>query len=96
MRVRTVTFKRPRDEKFAPQKTWGEIARETIATVHKGLPEDTPLIIRRNAIDAAYPFSVRKHYPYKIWCRERRNYLERFGHIPENAKPQKSEGEPQK
>jgi hypothetical protein len=38
-------------------------------------------------VDAAYPFGERAHYPYKVWCKVRRNYLMRYGYVPQNAKP---------
>ncbi len=61
---------------------WGERARETIARVHGGLPLDAPLAERTAAVDAAYPFGIRDHHPYKIWLRERRAYLSKFGYQP--------------
>jgi hypothetical protein len=33
------------------------------------------------AIDAAYPFGVRKNHPYQIWLDERRQAFERLGII---------------
>lgn len=59
-----------------------------IAEVHNDLPEDVSLEDRRKAIDAAYPFGPRKYYPYKMWLRERRAYLVKFGHKPRSQPPE--------
>lgn len=63
--------------------SWAEQARAAIARVDEALPKDTGLGERKEAVDAAYPFSRRCHYPYKVWCRERRAYLEQYGYVPQ-------------
>ncbi|MCL4068136.1 hypothetical protein M3484_16315 [Pseudomonas sp. GX19020] len=65
--------------------TWAERARATINAVDQGLPPDATLQQRILAVDAAYPFIRRAHYPYQVWCRVRRNYLSKFGYVPQNA-----------
>lgn len=65
--------------------TWAERARATIKTVDQGLPPGATLEQRILAVDAAYPFIRRAHYPYQVWCRVRRTYLSKFGYVPQNA-----------
>lgn len=62
---------------------WAQLARDAIYGVHRQLDPVTNLADRTAAIDAAYPFEVRAHYPYKVWCRERRKYLKPFGYEPQ-------------
>jgi hypothetical protein len=62
--------------------SWSEIARRIIAQVHVNIPEGATLKERKAAIDAAYPFGTREHWPYKAWCKARRKYLERYGLKP--------------
>lgn len=59
--------------------SWGDQARARIAKVHAELPADASLQDRMAAIDAAYPFGMRKYSPYKTWLKERRAYLIRYG-----------------
>ena len=50
-------------------QTWRDLARPVIAKVlseNKGAEEK---VINR-ALREAYPFGVREHHPYKIWCDE--------------------------
>lgn len=65
--------------------TWAERARATIKAVDQGLPLGATLQQRTLAMDAAYPFIRRRHYPYQVWCRVRRTYLSKFGYVPQNA-----------
>ncbi len=46
------------------------------------LPASMPLADRIAAVDAAYPFGERTHFPYKAWLAERRKYLTKFGYQP--------------
>lgn len=62
--------------------SWADQARAAIARVDEALPKNTGLRERKEAVDAAYPFSRRCHYPYKVWCRERRAYLGKYGYVP--------------
>ena len=57
---------------------WSRIARETIEKVAATLPDDMPLKERKAAVDAAYPFGPRSHWPYRAWCKARRGYLAGF------------------
>ncbi len=65
---------------------WTAAAREVIACVHQKLPEDATLADRIAAVDAAYPFGDRDHWPYKGWLKARREYLCRFGYVPRNQR----------
>lgn len=59
-----------------------EIVRAAIDAVDKSLPETASLKERIAAIDAAYPFGKRvRNNKYRVWCRERRYYLRRFGFV---------------
>lgn len=60
--------------------SWRDIAEHVIHQVDQALPTDAPLADRVKAIDAAYPFGVRDHHPYKIWLDCRRKYLGRHGY----------------
>lgn len=60
--------------------TWGDIARQTIEKVASALPADCTLEERTKAIDAAYPFGTREHWPYTAWLKARRAYLGRYGY----------------
>ena len=55
--------------------TWGDIARARIAEVHASLPETATLAVRRAALRSAYPFGVRRFWPYRAWCKAQRAYL---------------------
>ena len=61
---------------------WSDTARRVIAEVHAAMPADVSFADRKAAIDAAYPFGERAHWPYKVWLRERRAYLRRFDPRP--------------
>ncbi len=61
--------------------TWGDIARQRIERVAATLPDDMPLKDRIAAIDAAYPFGARSHWPHRAWLKARRTYLARFGYV---------------
>jgi hypothetical protein len=69
------------------RSTWREVARAAIHRVHLRLPEDGPLKDRIAAVDAAYPFGARSHWPYRAWCKARREYLGRYGWKPRGQAP---------
>lgn len=81
------------------EKTWAEVARETIATVLKAytdgggdlvyLTEADRLSLKKQ-IDAAYPFGFRHCYPYKAWIQERRRVFIALG-IPIVSRRRQSE-----
>lgn len=59
---------------------WTELSRETIERVALIIPDGATLKERKAAIDAAYPFGPRSHWPYKAWCKARRAYLTPYGY----------------
>lgn len=59
---------------------WSDKARNAIAKAHASIDDAAPLADRIKAIDAAYPFGIRQHFPYKVWLRERAAYLKRYGY----------------
>ena len=58
---------------------WSDRAREVIAAVDATLPAALSFAERKAALEAVFPFGVRKGSPYKAWLRARRRYLARFG-----------------
>ena len=64
-----------------------DTARAAIWRAHDTLPEAATLKARKAAIDAAYPFGEREHHPYKVWLKERRAYLARYGYGKKAAEP---------
>ncbi|MGO4855371.1 hypothetical protein [Phaeovulum sp. W22_SRMD_FR3] len=77
MKLNREALKRPRPSSPCGHRNWAEEARAAIRAVHETLPADCTLEARTAAVDAAFPFVRRAHYPYKVWCRERRQYLDR-------------------
>ncbi len=73
---------------------WAHLARDAIYSTHRRLPPTTSLEDRMAAIDAAYPFEVRAHYPYTVWCRERRKYLKPYGYVAQNEAPSSPQTKP--
>lgn len=67
--------------------SWSDVSRSVIQRVAATLPDDMPMKDRKAAIDAAYPFGPRSHWPYKAWCKARRAYLERHGLKPLRVAP---------
>lgn len=61
---------------------WAEHARSVIQRVSAELPAGIMLGDRVRAIDEAYPFGTRAHWPYKMWLKERRAYLTKYGWLP--------------
>jgi hypothetical protein len=60
---------------------WARAARETIDRVARTIPDDATMKDRKAAIDAAYPFGPRSHWPYKAWLKARKTYLSKFGPV---------------
>lgn len=81
MRPSREALKRPKPAEFAAHDTWADQARKAIHEVDENLGSAVSFEDRQAAVDAAYPFGRRAHYPYKIWCKERRNYLSKFGRV---------------
>ena len=48
---------------------WRDVARRTIDKIMVAHNPTDPKVFRKLAHDA-YPFFVREHTPYKIWCEE--------------------------
>ncbi len=57
---------------------WSIISRTTIARVALTIPAAATFKERKAAIEAAYPFGPRSHWPYKAWCKARRAYLRQY------------------
>lgn len=64
--------------------SWAGEARRVIYEAVKDIPEETPLKERKAVVDAAYPFGERKYFPYKMWLKERKAYLVKYGHKPQS------------
>lgn len=60
--------------------TWRETAAAVMAEVYleRSAAGDNKEQIAK-AIDAAYPFGSRDHFPYKAWLAERREFFTRHG-----------------
>jgi hypothetical protein len=57
---------------------WHDRAWQAIEKMHAALPPDATLAERKKALTAAYPFGERRHFPFKAWCKARRQYLARY------------------
>ncbi|MDB9372801.1 hypothetical protein [Nodularia sphaerocarpa] len=66
---------------------WRSAARQAIQSAIASVPNGDLSDLKR-AIDAAYPFSSRKYYPYKVWLSERRAYFNLLG-LTTKANPPK-------
>lgn len=78
MTPRREDLRRARLRAKGERGTWADAARAVIARIEAELPPGASLTERAQAIDAAYPFGRRCHYPYRVWCRVRRAHLARF------------------
>jgi hypothetical protein len=58
--------------------SWYAAAREHIAKIDAALPPEADLRLRKAALRAGYPWGERAHWPYKMWCKAQREYLNRF------------------
>ncbi|AVX04191.1 hypothetical protein MXMO3_01665 [Maritalea myrionectae] len=61
---------------------WRQKAIRTIWATHAKLPANASFDERTKALHAAYPFGVRRQYPYKVWLEEQRKYLSRYDPKP--------------
>lgn len=57
------------------ESRWRRLSREVIARTLAGLPPDADEKTTRAALRAAYPFGVREHHPYRMWCAEVKRVL---------------------
>lgn len=67
---------------------WHDRCWQVIGEVHASLPADATLAQRKRALHDAYPFGERRYFPYKAWCKARRQYLAKYEPskpIPEHA-----------
>lgn len=67
---------------------WHDRCWQVIGEVHASLPPDATLEHRKKALRDAYPFGERKYFPYKAWCKARRQYLAKYeapNPIPEHV-----------
>lgn len=62
--------------------SWFDCAWGHIMIAHKGIPEGATLKERKAIIDEAYPFGQRKMFPYKMWLKARKKYLNRYDQKP--------------
>ena len=61
---------------------WRQKAIQAISAAHENLPENAPFDDRVKALHDAYPFGLRRQYPYKVWLEEQRKYLSRYDPKP--------------
>ncbi|MBE9199081.1 MULTISPECIES: hypothetical protein [unclassified Nodularia (in: cyanobacteria)] len=67
---------------------WRLAARQAIQkAIAATSPDDLPSL--KEAIDAAYPFSSREYYPYKVWLSERKAYFQILGIPTRRPHPKK-------
>lgn len=74
--------------------SWPDQAWRAIDAAHASLPEGVTFKQRKAAIDSAYPFGTRAHWPYKAWLAARRAYLARWcdqSAGPLDARPEEQE-----
>ncbi len=55
---------------MATESNWRMISRHTIAEALSKIPPDANDRAKRLALRNAYPFGLREHHPYRIWCSE--------------------------
>jgi len=55
---------------------------DAISATHENIPENASFDERVKAISEAYPFGLRRQYPYKVWLEEQRKYLSRYDPKP--------------
>lgn len=60
---------------------WRMTAQRVIAPIEQQY-RDQPYGALKRALHAAYPFGLRSHHPYKIWCEEQRFALARHPEAP--------------
>ncbi len=57
---------------------WHERSWQRIAEIHAALPEKATLAERKEALKNGYPFGERRHFPWKAWCKARKQYLAKY------------------
>lgn len=69
--------------------TWREAAKPVIFEVIRGYEGKDEKELKK-LISEAYPFGVRKHYPYKVWLDEVKKQVTRWkgGKAPIEAAPE--------
>ena len=65
---------------------WRKQAEIAIKKAHDNIPDGATLKERMKIIDAAYPFGMRKYHPYKMWLKERAEYLSTYGYEAKSKK----------
>lgn len=65
-------------------KTWRESASSIIRKVIVKTGTQDIKLLKQN-LRAAYPFGVRKYWPYKVWCDEIRIQLGHKKRFPRNS-----------
>lgn len=58
---------------------WSERSWNVIEMIHRGLPPDATLKQRKEALKNGYPFGERRYFPWRAWCKARRQYLAKYG-----------------
>lgn len=48
---------------------WAAESLRVIRATLKAMPADADYAARKAALTAAYPFGLREHHPYKVWCK---------------------------
>ncbi len=67
---------------------WQKTASAVIGEVHRTLPADADLAIRKKALRAARPWEFGStSWGRKVWAKHSRKYLEKFGLPPIKATP---------
>ncbi len=66
---------------------WRDRSLQVIAVAMKNLPADADVKAVRAALRAAYPFGRRSGHPYKVWCQEQAQVLEKYYTPVDVAKP---------
>jgi hypothetical protein len=57
---------------------WAERSWQKIEEIHAQLPSDATLKQRKEALKNGYPFGERRFYPWRAWCKARRQYLAKY------------------
>jgi len=57
---------------------WAERSWAVIGEIHASLPPDATLKQRKDALKEGYPFGEKSMFPYKAWCKAKRQYLARY------------------
>jgi hypothetical protein len=57
---------------------WHERSWNVIEMIHRSLPPDATLKQRKEALKNGYPFGERRYFPWKAWCKARKQYLAKY------------------